>query len=70
MKLVCTEIPDVLLLEPRVFGDKRGFFQESYNRHALREVAGIAPDFVQDNHSLSGRGTLRGRDMPGKHDRE
>src|SRR4051812_5530025 len=52
-------IPDVLLLRPRVFGDHRGFFLESWNRRAFAE-AGIPTDFVQDNHSRSGRDTLRG----------
>ncbi|CAG0994146.1 partial dTDP-4-dehydrorhamnose 3,5-epimerase, partial [Gammaproteobacteria bacterium] len=54
-----TAIPDVLVVEPRVFGDQRGFFFESWNRRALRE-AGLDADFVQDNHSRSARGVLRG----------
>jgi dTDP-4-dehydrorhamnose 3,5-epimerase len=49
-----------MLLEPRVFGDDRGFFYESYNRQVFREVAGVDPDFVQDNHSRSVKGVLRG----------
>jgi len=53
-------IPDVLLLEPRVFGDVRGFFLESYNRAALLAATGIDTDFVQDNHSRSAGGVLRG----------
>lgn len=53
-------IPDVVLIEPRVFGDARGFFYESYNREAFREATGCDPDFVQDNHSRSARGVLRG----------
>jgi dTDP-4-dehydrorhamnose 3,5-epimerase len=59
MKVIETGLPGVLLLEPRVFGDDRGFFLESYNKRAMRE-AGIADDFVQDNHSRSTKGVLRG----------
>ncbi|MBK6393449.1 MAG: dTDP-4-dehydrorhamnose 3,5-epimerase [Betaproteobacteria bacterium] len=59
MRVVPTAIPDVLVVEPRVFGDQRGFFFESWNRSALRE-AGLDADFVQDNHSRSARGVLRG----------
>jgi dTDP-4-dehydrorhamnose 3,5-epimerase len=59
MNVIQTEIPDVLLLEPKVFGDDRGFFFESYNRKAM-EAAGIAGDFVQDNHSRSAKNVLRG----------
>ncbi len=59
MRVVPTAIPDVLVVEPRVFGDPRGFFFESWNRRALRE-AGLDADFVQDNHSRSMRGVLRG----------
>ena len=55
-----TAIPDVLVLEPKVFGDARGFFFESFNRKALEAVVGRPLDFVQDNHSLSARGVLRG----------
>ena len=60
MKVVRTEIPDVLILEPKVFGDERGFFLESYNKRTLEDVAGIRGEFVQDNHSRSGRNVLRG----------
>lgn len=60
MKVTHTAIPEVLLIEPRVFGDDRGFFYESYNRRAFREAAGIDPEFVQDNHSKSARNVLRG----------
>lgn len=60
MKVVPTNIPDVLMIEPRVFGDERGFFLESYNRRSFREATGIDPEFVQDNHSRSARGVLRG----------
>ncbi len=60
MNVIRTGIPDVLILEPKVFGDARGFFMESFNKKVLREVAGIEGEFVQDNHSRSGRGVLRG----------
>lgn len=59
MKLTPTELPEVLLLEPKVYGDERGFFFESYNRRALAD-AGLVAEFVQDNHSRSARGVLRG----------
>ena len=59
MKVTPTTIPDVLILEPRVFGDARGFFLESWNERAFGE-AGIDARFVQDNHSRSMRGVLRG----------
>lgn len=59
MKVTPTELPEVLLLEPKVFGDERGFFFESYNRRALAEL-GLEAEFVQDNHSRSARGVLRG----------
>lgn len=60
MKVHPCAIPDVLVLEPKVFGDARGFFLESYNARVFREATGLAVDFVQDNHSRSGRGVLRG----------
>ena len=60
MKVTPTAIPDLLVVEPKVFGDARGFFFESYNRQAFREASGIDADFVQDNHSRSARGVLRG----------
>ena len=60
MNVVQTDLPEVLLLEPRVFGDARGFFLESYNRRAFREATGIDTEFVQDNHSRSKRNVLRG----------
>lgn len=60
MKVVPTAIPEVLLLEPKVFGDARGFFLESYNRRDFAAATGLDPDFVQDNHSRSARGVLRG----------
>ena len=53
MKVTRLSIPDVILLEPRVFGDERGFFFESYNRVAFKEATALDPDFVQDNHSRS-----------------
>ena len=59
MKVIPTAIPDVLILEPNVFGDDRGFFFESWNRRNLAE-AGIDADFVQDNHSRSQKNVLRG----------
>jgi dTDP-4-dehydrorhamnose 3,5-epimerase len=59
MNVVPTAVPDVKLVEPRVFGDDRGFFYESWNRRALA-AAGIDADFVQDNHSRSRHGVLRG----------
>lgn len=55
-----TEIPEVLLIEPKVFGDERGFFYESFNRRQFSEIAGVDADFVQDNHSRSARNVLRG----------
>ncbi|CAN0459528.1 unnamed protein product, partial [Phaeothamnion confervicola] len=60
VKVVRTAIPDVLLLEPRVFGDERGFFLERYNRRTFAAATGLDPDFVQDNHSRSARNVLRG----------
>jgi dTDP-4-dehydrorhamnose 3,5-epimerase len=59
VRIVDTELPDVKLIEPRVFGDSRGFFLESWNARALAE-AGLDLAFVQDNHSRSRRGVLRG----------
>src|SRR5882762_4545752 len=59
MQVTPTLLPDVLLIEPRVFGDERGFFYESWNRRAFA-AAGIAAEFLQDNHSRSRRGVLRG----------
>lgn len=60
MRAIPTSIPDVLVLEPKVFGDERGFFFESYNRRAFSDTTGLDPEFVQDNHSRSSRGVLRG----------
>ena len=59
MRIVPTAIPDLLVIEPRVFGDERGFFLESWNAAAFRE-AGLDLAFVQDNHSRSAKGVLRG----------
>jgi dTDP-4-dehydrorhamnose 3,5-epimerase len=59
MQVIETQHPEVLLLRPRVFGDARGFFFESYNRKAFAGI-GIAAEFVQDNHSRSAKGVLRG----------
>lgn len=59
MRLIRTEIPDVCLIEPRVFGDARGFFFESWNKRTLAGL-GIDVDFVQDNHSRSARNVVRG----------
>ena len=60
MKVIDTALPGVLILEPRVFGDARGFFMESYNRRVFAEVTGQDVEFVQDNHSRSAKGVLRG----------
>jgi dTDP-4-dehydrorhamnose 3,5-epimerase len=60
MNVISTVIPEVLIIEPRVFGDERGFFMESYNQQAFADKAGITAHFVQDNHSRSGKNVLRG----------
>jgi len=60
MKVTPGALPEVLLLEPRVFGDDRGFFLESYNKRMFRELTGVTAEFVQDNHSRSARNVLRG----------
>ncbi len=60
MKLCQTVIPDVLVIEPTVFGDERGFFFESFNKKTFEESTGITANFVQDNHSKSTKGVLRG----------
>lgn len=60
MKAIATELPDVVILEPKVFGDERGFFMESFNQSAFEEATGCRRAFVQDNHSRSRRGVLRG----------
>jgi len=60
MKATPLAIPDVVLLEPKVFGDARGFFFESFNAEQFAAATGLRPIFVQDNHSMSTRGVLRG----------
>lgn len=60
MNIIQTSLPGVLILEPKVFGDERGFFFESYNQKTLSDLVGIATPFVQDNHSRSAKGVLRG----------
>ncbi len=63
MKATATALPGVLLIEPKVFGDARGFFFESFNQKSFDEAVGSAITFVQDNHSRSARGVLRGLHM-------
>ena len=60
MDVIETSIPDVKLLKPKVFGDERGFFMESYNKQTLAELLGLDVEFVQDNHSRSSKNVLRG----------
>lgn len=60
MPIIVTEIPDVLIIEPKVFGDDRGFFYESFNALKFTEETGVKAEFVQDNHSKSAKGVLRG----------
>lgn len=60
MKVIPSELPDVLIIEPKVFGDERGFFYESFNAQAFQAATGVDCLFVQDNHSRSQRGVLRG----------
>ena len=60
MQIIPTTIPDVLIIEPKVFGDERGFFFESFNQQKFAELTGVKSDFVQDNHSRSRQGVLRG----------
>lgn len=60
MNCIRTAIPEVCILEPKVFGDARGFFFESFNAEAFKAATGVTAQFVQDNHSRSGRGVLRG----------
>ncbi|HCU3819822.1 TPA: dTDP-4-dehydrorhamnose 3,5-epimerase [Escherichia coli] len=60
MNVIKTEIPDVLIFEPKVFGDERGFFFESFNQRIFEEAVGRKVEFVQDNHSKSNKGVLRG----------
>lgn len=60
MKATVTALPEVLILEPKVFGDTRGFFYESFNARSFRDATGLDVNFVQDNHSRSSKGVLRG----------
>ncbi|MGL5133737.1 MAG: dTDP-4-dehydrorhamnose 3,5-epimerase [Planktothrix sp.] len=60
MTITPTKIPDVFIIEPKVFGDERGFFFESFNQKNFTEKTGITSEFVQDNHSRSVQGVLRG----------
>lgn len=60
MKVIETGLPGVVILEPKVFGDERGFFFESFNRKVFAATVGVDPDFVQDNHSRSSKNVLRG----------
>jgi dTDP-4-dehydrorhamnose 3,5-epimerase len=60
MQVTPTAIPDVLIIEPKVFGDTRGFFYESFNQTAFSQATGVNTPFVQDNHSRSSQGVLRG----------
>ena len=60
MNVIATAIPEVLIIEPRVFGDARGFFYESFNQQAFNEATGTDHQVVQDNHSRSTKGVLRG----------
>jgi len=60
MKVTATALPEVLILEPKVFGDARGFFFESFNQKAFQDATGVNLPFVQDNHSRSTKGVLRG----------
>jgi dTDP-4-dehydrorhamnose 3,5-epimerase len=60
MQAELTDLPGVLILQPKFFGDGRGFFMESYNRRDFAAAAGLDPEFVQDNHSCSAQGVLRG----------
>ncbi len=60
MNIIRTSIPDVLIIEPQVFGDARGFFFESFNQKAFQAATGLEVNFVQDNHSRSAQGVLRG----------
>ncbi|NMY69144.1 dTDP-4-dehydrorhamnose 3,5-epimerase [Pseudomonas sp. WS 5414] len=60
MKVIPTDLPGVLIIEPKVFGDERGFFYESFNAKAFADATGLNQPFVQDNHSRSARNVLRG----------
>lgn len=60
MNVMTTDLPGVLIIEPKVFGDSRGFFYESFNAKVFKELTGVCTTFVQDNHSKSQKGVLRG----------
>ncbi|MCE5982929.1 MULTISPECIES: dTDP-4-dehydrorhamnose 3,5-epimerase [unclassified Pseudomonas] len=60
MNVIPTRLPGVLIIEPKVFGDSRGFFYESFNARSFQELTGTTSQFVQDNHSCSQKGVLRG----------
>lgn len=60
MNIIQTDLPEVLVLEPKVFGDERGFFYESFNAKTFAACTGVNTEFVQDNHSRSAKGVLRG----------
>lgn len=60
MNVTASKLPEVLIIEPKVFGDERGFFYESFNAKAFAEQTGVTAQFVQDNHSRSQKGVLRG----------
>jgi dTDP-4-dehydrorhamnose 3,5-epimerase len=60
VKVISTELPEVLIIEPIVFGDSRGFFLESFNQKNFTQITGLDVNFVQDNHSRSAKGVLRG----------
>ncbi len=60
MKVIQTKLPEVCIIEPQVFGDSRGFFYESFNARKFAELTGVQAEFVQDNHSKSGKNILRG----------
>lgn len=60
MNVIACEVPEVIIIEPRVFGDERGFFYESFNAKAFADATGLTTQFVQDNHSRSAKGVLRG----------
>lgn len=67
MKVIDTKIADVKIIQPRVFGDERGFFLETFEKKRYQEMLGIDFDFVQDNHSRSSKGVLRGLHFQTKH---
>lgn len=67
MTVTQTSLPGVLIIEPRVFGDSRGFFLESWNARTFAEITGLQRDFVQDNHSRSQKGVLRGLHFQREH---